>query len=83
MGQYIIDDPCTNIGLSGRSVGKAVTSAPKACVRSQLSSKKAFCMPRRSATVSRVVGGDFPPPLNPAVENTTCTLSTNTDSNDS
>ena len=33
------------------------------------------------AVVSRVLGRGFPLPLNPAVENTTCTLRTDTDSN--
>ena len=37
-------------------------------------------MPFRSATGSRVLGRGFPPPLNPAVENTTCTLCTDADS---
>ena len=36
-------------------------------------------MPLGSAVVSRVLGHDFPPPLNPADENTTCTLLTDTD----
>ena len=31
-------------------------------------------MPHRSAAVSRVLGHGFPQPLNPAVENMTCTL---------
>ena len=33
-------------------------------------------------TVSRVLGRGFSPPLNPALENATCTLRTNTDSNE-
>ena len=36
-------------------------------------------MPLRSATVSRVLGHGFPPPLNPAVESTTCESTQRTD----
>ena len=42
-----------------------------------------FWMPLRSAAISRVLGLGFPPPLNPAVENATSTLRTDTDSNES
>ena len=40
-------------------------------------------MPLRSTTVSRVLSHGFSPPLNLAVENTTCTLRTDTDINES
>ena len=38
----------------------------------------AFWMPLRSTVVSCVLGHDFSPPLNPAVENATWTLCTDT-----
>ena len=38
--------------------------------------REVFWMPLRTATVSHVLGHGFPPPLNPAVEKTTCTLRT-------
>ena len=40
-----------------------------------------FWMPLRSAAISRVLGLGFPPPLNPAAENATSALRTDTDSN--
>ena len=45
--------------------------------------REAFWMSRCSAVVSCVLGHGFPPPLNPAVEITTCTLRTGTDSYES
>ena len=36
-------------------------------------------MPLRSAAVSRLVGHDFPPPINPAVKSNGCTLRNDTD----
>ena len=45
--------------------------------------REACRMPKSSATVSRVLGRGFPPPLNPAVDNTASTLRTDTDSNKS
>ena len=40
-------------------------------------------MPLRRASFSRVLGHGFPPPLVPEVENTACTLLTDTDNNES
>ena len=40
-------------------------------------------MPLHRVAVSRVLEHSFPPLLNPAVKNTTCTLRTDTDSNES
>ena len=39
--------------------------------------------PQESPAVSRVLGHGYPPPLDPAVENTTCTLRTDTDNTES
>ena len=66
----------------GAQWSKSCASASMAWLRFQLS-VPGFLDASPQRAVSRVLGNGFHSPVNPAVENMTCTLRTDTDSNES